>query len=156
VVHATVEVSNTGNVRVSNITLTSDEWTGINCTGSGAANISLLNPGGTALCTASYTFTQTVFENAAASTTAAGSLATSIIATATGTTAPAAVTANIAIPTAYSAAAVVHIDSCTIPATAGEYCRCQLVCAGVDAPPVSEQHFLRYAHMLQQAAAELA
>lgn len=111
-------MSNTGNTRVSSITLTSAStaaWTGFTCTG--GHPIASIAPGITVHCSATFAFDQATYEGAATGSTASGSLATSITATATGANAPSPVIASVPIATSYSAAAVVHIDSCTMPST---------------------------------------
>lgn len=122
VVTSTISVSNTGNQRTPATVLSSLQWTGFSCTGSGINSIASLDPGATISCTASFAFDQNTYEGAVASASPfdTGSLETSITATATGPNAPAAASATVTIPTSYTAATAVSIDSCTMPATAGK------------------------------------
>ena len=113
-----MSVSNTGNVRISTISLTSTTWAQFNC-GSGTGSIALLNPGDTTYCTANYTMNQTAYENAATAATVAGSMSTTIRASSTSLTASGGqVDAIVNIPTGYTASVLVSIDSCTLPTAA--------------------------------------
>jgi hypothetical protein len=110
-----MSVSNTGNVRISTISLSSTTWAQFNCA-SGTGSIALLNPGDTTSCTANYTMGQTAYENAATAATVSGSMSTTITAASASLTA--SVDATVDIPTSYTASVLVSIDSCTLPAAA--------------------------------------
>lgn len=110
-----ISLSNTGNMRINAINLTSTTWANFDC-GSGTGIITLLNPGAITYCTANYTLDQTAYEAAAS-----GSMSTTITAASASLTASSGqVEATVNIPTAYTASVVVSIDSCTLPTSPGE------------------------------------
>lgn len=118
-----VSVANTGNTRLQSITLTSATWTAIKCGGSGTGTIALLNPGDTLYCSANYTMTQSSYEGASTSSAATDSLSTTITAASANLTAQGGqVDLTVGVPTAYTAAMVVTIDSCSLPSDASGVC----------------------------------
>lgn len=113
-VMADITVSNTGNTRISNITLSSSNWTNITCACSASENITQLVPGESQQCTANITFTQDLFE-AVAVGASSGRLATQLTAAAAGSPSVGNITALLDVMTQYAASVEVNIDSCTVP-----------------------------------------
>lgn len=121
-VMADVTVSNTGNTRIGNITLSSSNWTNITCAGSASENITQLALGESRQCTANITFTQDLFE-AVADGASSGRLATQLMASAAGAPYVGNITALLDVMTQYAATVEVNIDSCIVPDA--RECDCQ-------------------------------
>jgi hypothetical protein len=108
-----------GNTRLRNTSLASDQWTAFSCAPGTTNLITILEPATGTTCTATYTFSQDVFEGAATAANE-GTLATTIDAVSSAqnatlsyTVAPATGPEAVAIPTSYAASMTIAIVSCT-------------------------------------------
>jgi hypothetical protein len=135
-VTATITVTNMGNTRLRNTSLSFTQWTGFSCSPNNANLIALLEPQASTTCTATHTFTQNTYETAATSANA-GSLATTIDAlsyaqnaTLSYTVVPATGPEAVNIPTSYAASMTIAVLNCTT--VSARECRllcCQLLIA---------------------------
>lgn len=120
-VTATVTLTNMGNVKLTDIALSSTQWHTITCTTTNNATVAELLVGLSKICTAKYTLTQMQYEQAALANPAnTGSFATNIMATSKAANKTliynvAEVTKAVAIPTVYSAGATISVVNCDAP-----------------------------------------